>query len=162
MPVGQLTQGVFSHRKKTTWRLHKHNEFPPSFTLLVTFHPSLPKASSYTSIQGPEPRHKPFVCSFYPSVTLQGQGLHNTDPCCPLQLILNQLHNKTLFSLAVGKRSEIPEQTRLTLSCQGLKKQLVFGPTHFDFAVRRESRTLLATTVFKRHPNVPLVFKHPI
>lgn len=161
MPVGQLTQGVFSHRKKTTWRLHKYNEFPPSFTLLVTFHPSLPKASSYTSIQGPEPRHKPFVCSFFPSVTLQGQGLHNTDPCCPLQLILNQLQNKTLFSPAVGKRSEIPEQTQPYTQLSWPEKT-VFGPTHFDFAVRRESRTLLATTVFKRHPNVPLVFKHPI
>lgn len=103
MPVEQLREVTFSQRKKTTWRLHNYNEFPPSFTLLVTFHPSLPKASSYPSFQGPKPRHKLFLCCFFPSVTLQGQGLHNTDPSCPFQPFWTNSRVKPFSTLLWGK-----------------------------------------------------------
>lgn len=66
------------------------------------------------SIQEPEPR--PFLCCFFPSVTLQDQGLHNT-PCTHCRVKTNA---RVKTPSAVGEKSEIPEQTLLVVSCHGL------------------------------------------
>lgn len=122
MPVEQLTKGVFPQRKQAS-RLHNWNEFPPSFTLLVTFLPSLPKASSYPSIQRPEPR--PFLCCCFPSVTLQDQGLHNTGPCTHCRysepMVCHCKGVKPPSALLLGKN--LRYLNRLSLSWP--KKQLV-------------------------------------
>lgn len=160
MPVEQLREGTFSQRKKTTWRLHNYNEFPPSFTLLVTFHPSLPKASSYPSFQGPKPRHKLFLCCFSPSVTLQGQGLHNTDPSCPFQPFWTNSRVKPFSTLPWGKDPRYSNRASLYSVVMAWKNSQ-FLDQHILTLLLKRSKQNGYLQLYSRDTPTPC-FKHPI